>query len=246
MSLISRLLRPRAPAAPAPVLNRQKTELIDFGCTAFHIGSLADLGAVWTVDGGYCLYAAEKHGVNPAIAVDAYPTPALREYAASNPAMKIVEGDFGSPEVAKKVGNVDAIAFFDILLCEVSPNWDELLRMYAGQTRTFLIFNAQFLGDKTYRLMDLPPDEYFRLVPESRDREPYKTAFERPNDIHPEQHRPYRDSFDLWQWAITDNSLTALMRDLGFRLHYYRNWGPYRGLDHVEIHAFAFSKHVPR
>jgi hypothetical protein len=46
----------------------------------------------------------------------------------------LIEGNFGSPAVAQQLQNVDAILLFDVLLHQVSPDWDEILDLYATRT----------------------------------------------------------------------------------------------------------------
>jgi hypothetical protein len=138
---------------------------------------------------------------------------------------------------------VDAILLFDVLLHQVDPNWDEILRMYSKATSRFLIFNQQLIdGDRTIRLLERGLDEYFRLVPFDRHREVYRDLVEHFDEIHPRYGRPWRDVHNVWQWGITDADLLRVMDELGFELRYRRNHGRFSNFDAFENHAFLFRK----
>lgn len=142
-----------------------------------------------------------------------------------------------------RVGKVDGVFMFDTLLHQVEPDWDHILRMYAGVARILLIFNQQYTNLRTTtRLLDLGRDEYFRNVPHAPDEEPYKTYFQDLDAIHPQHRRPYRDIHNIWQWGIVDDDLTACANGLGFKMQFYKNCGQVQPLKNVENHAFVFSK----
>ncbi len=226
-----------------PGLNGNKTDLIDFACENLNMGSTADLGAVWGVDGGYSLYAISRHRIQNAILVDTDLTPAVLKAQAQHPALRIIQGNFGDPVVRDQVGEVDGVFFFDTLLHQVHPNWNEVLRMYRPIARIFLVYNQQFTNlPKTTRLLELGRDEYFRNIPHAPDEEPYKTYFRDLDASHPQHGRPCRDIHNIWQWGITDSDLTSCMRDLGYTMQYYKNCGAFGNVSNVENHAFVFSR----
>ena len=71
----------------------------------------------------------------------------------------VIDGFFTDRELPGKIGTVDAVIFFDILLHLVSPNWDEVLKMYSKFTESFLIVNPQFFNSTTtVRLLDFGTD----------------------------------------------------------------------------------------
>ncbi len=236
--LASKLLFPN----PFEHLVLDKKQLIDFGC---HLGmsSFADLGAVWNVDAGYSFYAMERHKVKNAVIVDIDFTPAVLERQKRHPGLKIIKGNFGQPTIRDQIGKVDGVFFFDTLLHQVRPDWDEVLEMYAGVAKIFLIFNQQYTNfDKTTRLLDLGQDEYFRNIPHSASEGEYKTYFRDLDAISPEYQRPYRDIPAIWQWGIVDADLIGRMNQLGFKMQFYKNCGPVGYLRNVENHAFVFSR----
>ncbi len=231
------------PPSPNSLLNPEKIELIDLAESLLKIRSFADLGAVWRVEGGYTFQALEKHDFDRAVLVDSNVTATVETKAIRIPRLKLVRGNFGDPEVARKVGPVDAIFLFDVLLHQVAPDWDQILDLYAPNTNVFIIYNQQWIGSPdTVRLLDLGEDEYFNNVPHERDHGPYSDIFTRLDDIHPVHQRPWRDIHHIWQWGITDYDLITKLRSIGFRLHFMRNYGPFGPLRNFENHAFIFAR----
>jgi hypothetical protein len=228
--------------AAMPSLNADKTALIDFACQRLNMRSTADLGAVWAVDGGYTIYAISRHHIEKASLVDTNLTPGVLKTQAQYPNLRIIQGNFGDPAVRDQVGEVDGIFLFDVLLHQVAPDWDEVLRMYSSCARMFLIYNQQFTNlSKATRLLELGKEEYFRNCPHAADEEPYKTYFNNLDTIHPEHGRPCRDIHNIWQWGITDPELINCMYDLGYTMQYFKNCGQFGHLPDVENHAFVFS-----
>jgi hypothetical protein len=227
---------------PFAHLDPNKRQLIDFACQ-LGMASFADLGAVWNVDAGYTFYAMERHRVSSAVIVDTGITPAVLEKKRRYPGLRIIKGNFGQSTIRDQIGKVDGVFFFDTLLHQVRPDWDEVLGMYAGVARIVLIFNQQYTNfDRTTRLLDLGRDEYFRNIPHSAGEEPYRTYFLDLDTIHPEHKRPYRDIHNIWQWGIVDADLTGRMNELGFKMQFYKNCGSCGQLQNVENHAFVFCK----
>lgn len=224
------------------LLDLPKIELIDFACGRFVVKSFADLGGVWRVDGGYTFYALQRYRIERAFLVDTNFTDTVIARTSSYPTLQLIEGNFGEETVAQRIGSVDVIMFFDTLLHQVSPDWDQVLEMYAGRAKCFLILNQQFTAaEKTVRLLDLGEDEYFKNVPHTRDEEPYKSVFQSPYEMHRQHKRINRDIHNIWQWGITDDDLIAKMDSLGFRMLFYKNAGNFSYLENFESHAFVFA-----
>lgn len=225
---------------PFAHLDASKKQLIDFAYYGLGMRSFADLGAVWNVDAGYTFYAMERHNVRSAVIVDTNVTPTVLERQKGYPGLKIIKGNFGQSIIRDQIGKVDGVFFFDTLLHQVKPDWDEVLGMYAGIARIFLILNQQYTNFlTTTRLLDLGRDEYFRNIPHSASEEPYKTYF---RDL---DARPYPDIHAIWQWGIVDVDLIGRMNELGFKMQLYQNCGQFGKLRNVENHAFVFSKSQP-
>jgi len=222
-------------------LEPDKLNLIDVAVRRFRPQSFADLGGVWNVDGGYSFYALEQHGIPRGALVDYTITEPVRDRQRFHPEFRLLTGSFGSPKVAQQVGPVDMVMMFYVLLHQVDPDWDEVLRLYAPQTSHFLIVNPQYDLPKTLRLLECGPVDYFRHVPHSSDEPDYRRAFADLDQLDPNLGRPYRTSPSIWQWGITDHDLIAVVESLGFKLEYYQT-GKQWPMLHVQSNAFLFRK----
>lgn len=225
-------------------LDREKLALIDLACTELGARALADLGGVWRVNGGYTFYALKRHRPGRAVLVDLSFTPEVRQRAGSYPQLELVVANFALRETAERVGPVDAVLLFDVLLHQVRPDWDGALRNWAAHAKHFVIFNQQFTGPETIRLVELGPGDYFRHVPTDMSVPEYRDLFERLDEPHPfyDDGRTYRDQHSVWQWGITDADLRRVAGSLGFREVYFKNCGPWPGVEQIENHAFIFSR----
>jgi hypothetical protein len=242
-SVVASVMRPIASKDPFAELVAEKKELIDFACQRFNIKSFADLGGVWHVDGGYTFYALERGQIEKAFLVDTDFTDKVVKQKAAYPALHLLHGNFGSAEIAEQIGEVDAAMFFDTLLHQVNPDWDQILDLYAPRIKYFLILNQQYVAsEKTVRLLDLGEEEYFKNAPHERNEEPYKSVFQKMYEIHPQHQRIYRDIHNIWQWGITDDDLIAKMKTLGFKMQMYKNAGRFGSLENFENHAFVFAR----
>lgn len=222
-----------------------KRALIDtaFGTVLSEPHSFADLGGVWRVEAGYTFYTLDHYPIDRACLVDTDFTPTVTAKARRYPQLELLHGNFGDPAVAEAIGHVDAIFLFDVLLHQVAPDWDAVLRMYARATDCFLVFNQQFVkSDTTVRLADLGKDAYFRHVKMDPRIPHYRDFWERPEEIHPQHGRRWRDIHNVWQWGITDTDLESTMTDLGFQLRHKRNWGRFSSWESFENHAFIFAR----
>ncbi len=238
-SLAGRLGRP-VRARPEASLHPIKLRAIDAAFQRHRPDSFADLGGVWAVDGGYTFYAVERYSPSRAVLVDEEPTPTVQQRVAGRPEVTLLADNFGRQEVVSQLGHVDAILLFDVLLHQVSPDWDELLRRYAPACDCFVIVNPQYIeGEVTERLIDLGRDRYRNLVP---DQPGFEDLFERLDEYLPERGRAYRDIHNVWQWGIVDRDLEDTMTGLGFGLEYFENGGTWRNQQAFENHAFVFSR----
>ncbi|MEA2492784.1 MAG: hypothetical protein QOJ29_695 [Thermoleophilaceae bacterium] len=225
-------------------LNASKLEVIDHCFAKLGSRSFADLGGVWAVDGGYARYAADVHEAERGVIVDEDFTDAYLDAERGLPNLSHVRGNFGKREVAESLGAIDVAFFFDVLLHQVAPNWDELLELYAPITQAFAIVQPQWNGPETIRLLDLGEEEYLAAVPKG---EPghgniYDGLFDRLDQINEQRGRPWRDVHDIWQWGISDDGLIARMAGLGFKPTMNENKGPWRGLERFHESAFVFAR----
>jgi hypothetical protein len=222
-----------------------KKELID---TAFQnvvpeAKSLADLGGVYRIDGAYTFYSLDTYRLRKAFLVDTDFTASVRERSRQYDSLILIEENFGHSEVAKRIGRVDVVFLFEVLLHQVKPDWDQIIEMYSLVTDCFVVFNQQFIfSDKTVRLLDLGFDEYFKHVRVDRESPHYKNLVERTDEIHPQHNRPWRDVHNVWQWGITNNDLIGTMDRLQFTMCYHKNHGQFSNFKSFENHAFIFCR----
>lgn len=233
----------------SPRVRVDKIQLIDRAYELCHLGagSFADLGGVWGVNGAYTFYILRNHRPKSAFLVDTHFNDVVTKKSKSFPNLKLVCGNFGEESVANRVGDVDAVILFDVLLHQVSPDWNVVLRSYAKHTRCFIILNQQWVGsDRTIRLLDLGREEYFKNVPHSPELQVYKDLFDKMYEMNTDHNRVWRDIHSVWQWGITDASLNRAMTELGFKQVYFRNCGKFRArggtLQNFEDHAFIFQR----
>jgi hypothetical protein len=216
-----------------------KVRIVDTAVERVGARSLADLGGVWAVSGRYTIHALDHHPIDRAVIVDAHMTDDVIQRARQYPQLTLIEADFGSPATSAKVGDVDVLLLFDVLLHQVAPDWDEILAMYAPRTRCIAIVNPQFVGQRTTRLLDLGVDRYRALVPPEPNLD---DVLHRLEEVHPVYGRPYRDISDIWQWGIVDADLEATMARLGFTLTHFENTGRWKSLEGFENHGFVFTR----
>ncbi|GAB6094265.1 hypothetical protein JCM14469_05170 [Desulfatiferula olefinivorans] len=196
-----------------------KKDVIDYAFRHLNIRKVAELGCVWGVDGAYGQYIHDKYSPDEVIMVDAIWNENALSLSGQRENITVIDGLFSDAAMPERVGRVDAVIFFDILLHMVSPNWDEVLRMYSNYTDAFLIVNPQFFDSPiTVRLLDLSVEDYFSHVPHPKDHPTYKRVFEDPYQNDHRQNRPLRDCFYIWQWGITNHDLIDKMHQLGFDL----------------------------
>ena len=226
--------------AAAPPLHSIKLRAIDAAFERGEIRSVVDLGGIWAVDGGYTFHALERHGPERAVLVDEEVTPATRERARSFPQLEILEGNFGDPAVAERVGEIGAAILFDVLLHQVAPDWDEVLRTYAERARHLIVVQPQYvLGEETVRLLDLGRERYLEVVPDVPE---HHEVWTRMDEYLPERGRTYRDIHNVWQWGITDRDLSRVAEGLGFEVVYFENAGTWQDRTAFENHGFVFRR----
>ncbi len=229
-----------------PTFNPDKGVLIDQAFTLCDPPprSFADLGGVWGVDGAYTFYTLQKHRPERAFIADTSFTEPTRERKKAWDNLTLVRGNFGSPAVAEQIGQVDAVFLFDVLLHQVKPDWQDVLKLYAPNTNVFVIFNQQWTGsNETVRLIELGKEAYFKNVPHAETEPIYEHLFQKLDEpFRPGGDRLWRDLTSVWQWGMTDEVLTQVLTDLGFDLLWTRNFGRFGSLPNFENHAFVFQR----
>jgi hypothetical protein len=212
------------------------------------VRSFSDMGACFGVHAGYTFTGIMNFPIDRAYIVDSNPTASALERAKLFPQVEFLRGNFHDPEVVAKASNVDAVIFYDVLLHQVSPDWDEILKMYST-AKCMVIFNQQWAAAsrKTVRLHDLGRDEYLRNTPMNFDADGnllprIKILFDNFDKMHPQFNKPYKDVHFWWQWGITDKDLINKMESLGYKLTWNKNFGKAYGLPNYENCGFIFSK----
>jgi hypothetical protein len=238
---------PDAEAAPAE-RNAGKLVAIDHAVERLEIESFASL-EIAQAFGQYAFYTIGKPTVQRGTLIDVRawrPRGQLlsaMEYAAEHPGMEVLDGSFADPDTVTELGQVDAILLHDVLLRLVDPDWDQVLKLYAPATSSFVIVNPQWeRGATTIRLIDLGRERYLQAVP------PWPShieLFDHLDEWNEAQERPYRDGNDVWQWGITDTDLKAKMGELGFSLE--REWrlNAPPDTEGLGTKAFAFIRAEP-
>lgn len=222
--------------------NPAKRELIDEALRGTTVHSFADLGGVWGVDGWYAFYLLDHTPATRAYLVDTNFTPAVLQHAQRYPQLALLRENFDSPAVIEKMGALDLVLLFDVLLHQVAPQWDEVLKHYSRTATMIAVFNPQWIGEKTVRLLDLGERAYFENVPHTPDHPSYRFVFEDPKGIDPATGRARRDSSSIWQWGIVDRELIQTMWLLGYNLRFFKHYGRFGSLRNFENHGFIFRK----
>ena len=227
--------RPRGDAG----LGELKVRAIDHALTRFGCRSAADLGGVWGVDGGYAFYALERHRLDRVVICDDDFTPAVVARANDDPHVRLERGNFGARELAERVGEVDAVMLFDVLLHQVRPDWDEVLELYAPRARCFVLAGPWWNGPETVRLLDMGRTAYLESVPMPAFHGP---ILDKLDELNERRGRPWRDCHDIWQWGIADADLRARLETLGFKLAYHENVGRWQGLERFDNCSYVFVR----
>jgi hypothetical protein len=227
-----------------PNLSLTKLGVIDFCFEKLGARSFADLGGVWGIDGAYARYATDAHSPDRGVVVDENFTERYLELESGLSGLEHAQGNFADPAVVASLGSVDVAFFFDVLLHQVDPDWDEVLALYAPICRLVAIVQPQWNGPETVRLLDLGEADYLAAIPEGEAAHGsvYDGLFERLDELNERRGRPWRDVHDIWQWGITDDALTARMAELGFAVRLAEENGPWRGLERFHESAFVFER----
>lgn len=241
---------PEAGAVPdgpyRPPLVPLKLEAIDAAFALDRVTSVADLGGVWAVEAGYSFHALEHHSPERAVLVDDDITAVVRSLAAGFDQFELLEQNFGAQRTPADVGPIGVVLLFDVLLHQVDPDWDEILRRYAPFAQAFAIVQPMWdppqgpsgPGD-TVRLIDLGEERYRSAVPPQGNLD---VLFADPDAVNAKRGRPWKDVHDVWQWGMTDADLRATMDALGFTIAFETARGRWRGLADFEDRAYVFHR----
>jgi hypothetical protein len=168
--------------------------------------------------------------------------PYLQRKLSGFSSLAVVRGDFSQKEILHSVGAVDIAYFFDVLLHQANPSWNQVLSLYSSSVKCIVIYNQQYIRSQTsLRLTQLPLEEYITLTPRSRENT-YRYAYAHAKELHPIYQKPWLDIHNIFQWGITDNDLRSVMTTLGFREVHFKNCGQFSNLRAFENHEFIFVR----
>jgi hypothetical protein len=225
-------------------VKRDKLDLINLTFSEINpkTRSFADLGGVWKVNAAYCLYTLKNFQIDKGILVDTDFPQRLVTKLQRYRNLQVLQGDFADRSVVDRIGHVDVIFFFDVLLHQANPDWDQVIERYASNCSCFVVYNQQFVrGEETIRLTNLPFEEYIELASDhGKDLTHY--IYEHKEEIHPKYKKPWKDIHNITQWGITDRGLRQTMSRFGFREVFYKNYGMFLNLPAFENHAFVFMR----
>ncbi len=222
-----------------------KARAIDYAVEQLGIESFASL-EFDGIFGEWAFYTIDKPTVQHGALVDARARRARAhllsavEVAAEHPGMRVLDRAFSDPRTVSEIGQVDAILLLDVLHHMVDPDWDQVLDLYAPITSTFVIANPQWeRSETTVRLIDLGREQFLDAVPPT---ESHTELFDRLDDLHKGQQRPFRDGTHVWQWGITDADLKAKLGELDFSLQNEWELGRLPQAEGFVNKVFVFSR----
>lgn len=225
------------------IFNKKKLIDLVFSELSTCGASFVDCGGNWNVDGAYTFYALDRYKPVSAFLVDTNFTELSLNTARRYNNLTLINDNFAKKSILSRIGKVDIVFFFDVLLHQVKPDWDEVLDMYSKIASRIVIHNPQYVAsNKSIRLLDLGETEYFKNVPHTRKEPTYNALFDKMYEINTEHNRIWRDIHNVWQWGITDSDLYKHMDKLGFSLKYSKNYGQSGPLENFENHGFLFQK----
>jgi hypothetical protein len=229
-----------------------KTEMILKAFDAYDVRSFVDLGGCYMVHGGYSLIGLLHFtNIDRAVIVDGRPTRTSFDRTQVFPELELIKGNFGDSSVLERVGGVDAVILFDVLLHQAEPDWRQILKLYATKCRVMLIYNQQWIGSReSRRLSELSKEDWLHETPLNFDAHgnilPHRQQyFENLDNINDELNQKWRDAWFVWQWGITDADLISEMWQNRFGLMSMKNHGQSFGLPNFEAHEFIFTKVKP-
>jgi hypothetical protein len=218
-SVSGRAVDTPTPSAATTTTRASRFTGLDYATEQLGVASFVSL-EVGQGYGQYAMYMIDKPQVTRGVLLD--PTGRVPrdqlltaiERAAERPGMQVLDDLFWDPETIGKIGKVDTVVLYDVLMRLVGPNWDQVLELYAPSASSFVICNPQWESEgDTVRLIDLGRERYLEVAP------PWPAAralFDEPHTWPAGEPRPSMDGPHVWQWGITDRDLKAKASELGF------------------------------
>lgn len=220
-----------------------KADLVTAAIERYHLKSLIDVGACWGVNGGYTFHALSSGNIERAVIVDGDITALTHDRAAGDARVELLEGDIGDPDFIERLPRCDAAIMFDVLLHQVSPDWDVFLSLYGRKVNYFIIWNQDWIGsDRSVRYVDQGLHWYLNNVGDS-DAARVTAWFERHNETCPWLGRAWRDVHYFWQWGIASAELISTMRKYGLALDHFEGHGVWsERYPNIQKDAYLFRR----
>jgi len=229
------------PALDRPI-QPHKAKLARHAVDKHRIRSFADLGACWGVNAGYALDLLSGFQIDKAFVVDQYITDLSVERGQAYPQLQFISGLLGDRSIIDATPKVDALIMYDILLHQVSPNWDEFLKAWSEKTDVLVIYNQMWTkGARTVRFVDKGLDWFLENVYHT-NRSGVEAWFARHEQTDPQTGRKFKDAHTFWQWGITTPDLLDVVQRLGFRLEYFERFDRMAGWPWIENQGFIFAR----
>jgi hypothetical protein len=201
-------------------LTPSKLALIDKALESYDLRSIVDLGACWGVHGGYTFHALNSGKISKAYVVDGHLTPETVEHAKKYSQLTLISGQLGDKNIADRIGSVDAIIMYDILLHQVAPDWDEFLEIWGKTSRHLIIYNQNWTKDnRVIRFVDEDVEWYLKNVPHNDD-ESVRSWYPKHCQFNQELGRKWRDVHYFWQFGIPFDALCKKLNDIGFAVDF--------------------------
>ena len=204
-----------------------KMQLAILAASKHHVRSFADLGACWGVNAGYSIGLLDSFPIDLGFVVDQTVTSLSRERGKKFPQLQFVTGLLGDTDVISNIPSLDALLMYDILLHQVAPNWDDFLTRWSKKARVLVIYNQMWAQtEKTIRFIERGVEWYKKNVYHTNS-QTIDEWFRTLDETDPATRRKRRNLHQFWQFGITTNDLTNHLQKLGYRLDFFKSYGPF-------------------
>jgi len=223
-----------------------KAALIKRAYTRHPFRSFADLGACWGVNGGYAIYARELCGTafDRGFVADQIVTPLTHQRIGKWPDLFAIQSMLGAKQTRERVGQVDALIMFDILLHQANPAWDCFIKDWIGHAvHTIIVYNQNWFKDqKSQRFIERGLDWYLQNVFHNHNPEGLRKWFANHEQFNTEQGVLERDVHHWWQWGITPSELVEAFRKNDFDLVYLDTFDVWMGFPWIVNQGMIFER----
>src|SRR6516165_7432540 len=131
------------------------------------VGTIADLGACWAVNGGYVFFLLDNSNIAHAYIVDHRITNLTTQRIQKYGDRASIVGNclINDALVIRDFPHVDALIMYDILLHQVNLDWNDFLSEWGKRANVIIIYNQMWtLHEHTVRFVDFGHDWYKKHV----------------------------------------------------------------------------------